>query len=72
MYLRFAVGFVFVFTMGGLTGLTQACFVLLMVWPAMRGRKKAADKPWEGAARLEGTVPGPAPSHTFDMPPAVK
>jgi cytochrome c oxidase subunit 1 len=53
-------------------GLTQVFFLLFVVFPTIRGGKKAADKPWEGAEGLEWTVPSPAPFHTFEEPPLVK
>jgi cytochrome c oxidase subunit 1 len=53
-------------------GLTQVFFLLFVVFPTIRGGKKAADKPWEGAEGLEWTVPSPAPFHTFETPPLVK
>ena len=47
---------------------------ILLVWVAIqtiRGGKKAAANPWEGAEGLEWTVPSPAPYHTFGTPPHV-
>ncbi|MBT0962454.1 cytochrome c oxidase subunit I [Denitromonas iodatirespirans] len=52
-------------------GLSQLIFIVAVV-KCVRGGKKAAASPWEGAEGLEWTVPSPAPYHTFETPPVVK
>jgi cytochrome c oxidase subunit 1 len=54
-----------------LFGFSQLLFAAVVI-QAVRGGKKAADKPWEGAEGLEWTVPSPAPYHTFATPPRIK
>ena len=45
---------------------------LVIVVKCVKGGKKAAANPWDGAEGLEWTVPSPAPYHTFSTPPEVK
>ena len=56
---------------GFLFGTTQLLFLFIVI-KCIRGGKKAADKPWDGAEGLEWSVPSPAPYHTFTTPPDVK
>ena len=53
-------------------GLSQVYFLFFVIIPSIKGGKKAADKPWDGAEGLEWTVPSPAPFHTFETPPTFK
>jgi cytochrome c oxidase subunit 1 len=53
-------------------GLSQVYFLFAVIIPSIKGGKKAADKPWDGAEGLEWTVPSPAPFHTFETPPTFK
>ena len=52
-------------------GATQLLFLFIVV-KCVRGGKKAAANPWDGAEGLEWTLPSPAPYHTFATPPEVK
>ncbi len=53
-----------------LFGASQLLLVVI-VYRAIKGGRKAEAKPWEGAKGLEWTVPSPAPYHTFEQPPRV-
>jgi cytochrome c oxidase subunit 1 len=68
--------FNFVSSVGGMIfGLSHILFLYIII-QTVRGGKKAADMPWEGAqigtTGLEWTLPSPPPFHSFITPPTVK
>jgi cytochrome c oxidase subunit 1 len=68
--------FNFVSSVGGMIfGLSHILFLYIII-QTVRGGKKAADMPWDGAkvgtTALEWTLPSPPPFHSFITPPTVK
>lgn len=55
---------------GFLFGLSQLLFVYVLFESYFK-KRKAPQKPWEGAEGLEWTLPSPAPHHSFSTPPKI-
>ena len=52
-------------------GLTQLLFVYIVIKCALGGKKRKLDLGREQEV-LNGTVPSPAPFHTFETPPKIR
>ena len=52
-------------------GASQLLFLYNVIATIVAGKPVSDEKVWDGAEGLEGTVPTPAPYHTFEEPPAV-